>query len=398
MAENKPPAEVGKRVARARKRRGLTQLGLAQRTSYSRSHIAQVEAGHKVATASFIAAVAEAVQVDQTELYGQPFRGETPRGDRVHAPIPDIRRVMTFVDVPPDLEGPPRDLDRLAQELRRADGHRHRSRHSQLGALLPALLEELTWHAYETETPRAWALLNRAHTTAASLTRRLGYTDLTSVIMERAAVSARMSQDPNLPPLMSHRRALVMMSVSAWGPALKLLRRSASQVDHDRPDAVEVYGSLHLRAAVVAARAGDAATAQDHYAQAVETSERAGSPSLDRHGTDFDPGNLAIHRAALAVELRDYDEALKADRAIKPRLLASVAPERRAHHLIDMTRVHVEQNELDRALRRLLAAERAAPQMVRYHPAARSVATHMQDRHRVLSEDLRGLLARMRLA
>ncbi|WP_121436993.1 helix-turn-helix domain-containing protein [Actinomadura pelletieri] len=42
------PDAIGVRVARARKRRGLTRHGLAQRARYSRSHIAQVEAGARV--------------------------------------------------------------------------------------------------------------------------------------------------------------------------------------------------------------------------------------------------------------------------------------------------------------------------------------------------------------
>ena len=43
---------VGRRIARARKLRGLTQTGLAGRAHVSKSLIAQVESGHKPATPS----------------------------------------------------------------------------------------------------------------------------------------------------------------------------------------------------------------------------------------------------------------------------------------------------------------------------------------------------------
>src|SRR5260221_4076735 len=48
---------IGRRIAHARKLRGLTQIGLAGRAHVSKSLIAQVESGHKPATPSLIAAV-----------------------------------------------------------------------------------------------------------------------------------------------------------------------------------------------------------------------------------------------------------------------------------------------------------------------------------------------------
>ncbi|KAB2373218.1 helix-turn-helix domain-containing protein [Actinomadura montaniterrae] len=395
MSPDGAPETIGQRIARKRKQRGLTQHGLAQRTSYSRSHIAQVEAGHKVATPAFIAAAAAALGVDPSQIYGQPFRTESPRDDRVHSAISDLRRALVFSDVAPDLDAPPRTLDQLTAEIATANRLRHAARHAQLAARLPAVIEELTWHAHEAESPRAWALLNKAHNLSASLTRRLGYNDLAGQIMERASVSARMSQDPHLPLMMTHRRALLMMNVAAYGPALRMLQRAVGDADTGRPDAVEVVGALHLRAAVVSARGRNAAAAWDHYAQAAEVSRRAGGPSLDTHGSDFNPGNIAIHGAAIALELGDLDEAVRRDQRITDRTVAGMAAERRGHHEIDMSRVHVEAGDYDRALKRLLRAEKAAPQMTRYHPSARAVATHIGHARRTLPEPLRGLLNRM---
>ncbi|GLW64467.1 hypothetical protein Arub01_27110 [Actinomadura rubrobrunea] len=395
MSDDATPVHVGKRIARARKRRGLTQQGLAQRAKYSRSHLAQVEAGHKVATPAFVAAVAAALSVDPAEIYGQPYRGHTPHEDQVHGAISDLRRAMACVDVGPDLDVPPRTLDQLAAAIDAALQLRHQARHVQLSARLPALIEELTWHAYEVGGPRAWTLLNRAHNIAASLTRRLGYNDLSGQIMERAAVSARQSEDPHLPLMITHRRALLMMGVAAYGPAVRLLDRSISRVDRARLDATEVLGSLHLRAAVVSARGRRPSDAWEHYEQAVEVSRAAGGPSLDAHGTDFNPGNIAIHGAAIALELGDLDEAVRRDEQIPAPLLAGLAAERRAHHHIDMSRVHVELGNYDTALERLVAADRTAPQMTRYHPSARSVVTHLVDMRRTVHEALRRLHARM---
>jgi len=62
---------IGRRIAHARKLRGLTQIGLAARAHVSKSLIAQVESGHKPATPSLIAAVAAAMNADVTDLTGQ---------------------------------------------------------------------------------------------------------------------------------------------------------------------------------------------------------------------------------------------------------------------------------------------------------------------------------------
>jgi transcriptional regulator with XRE-family HTH domain len=97
---------IGRRIAHARKLRGLTQTGLAGRAHVSKSLIARVESGHKPATPSLIAAVSRALSADVTDLTGQPYRGDTARTDRIHAAIPHIRQALVYWDIAPDLDGP----------------------------------------------------------------------------------------------------------------------------------------------------------------------------------------------------------------------------------------------------------------------------------------------------
>ena len=98
--------QIGRRIAHARKLRGLTQMGLAAKVPCSKSLIAQVERGHRPATPSLIAAVAGALNVDVTDLTGQPYRGRDARTDRIHAAIPEIRQALVYWDIPPALEVP----------------------------------------------------------------------------------------------------------------------------------------------------------------------------------------------------------------------------------------------------------------------------------------------------
>ncbi|MEO3786218.1 helix-turn-helix domain-containing protein [Actinocorallia sp. B10E7] len=389
------PDPVGVRVARARKQRGLTQHGLAQRTAYSRSHIAQVEAGHKVATPAFVAAVAGALGVDPADLYGQPFH-LPGRAERIHSAIPGLRRSLIAVEIPPELEAPPRSLDELASELAVLRRFQELSQHSQIGVRLPALLEELAWHAHDSGGSRAWESLFRACEAGADLCRKLGHHDLATSSLEAARRAARHVQDPNLPLLVPIRRSLLLSAVGQPRSALTLLGQAVRAVDHDRRDAHEVLGTALLRSAVIAARAGDRA-AWDYYGQAVEVREASGDEPGTRHGvtTGFTPGNVAIHCAAVAVELGDLDEAARRDQQIPEQTLASLIPERRAHHEVDMARVHMETGDHDKAMRRILRAEQTAPQMTRFHPSARTVVTHLVDVRRTIPEPLRGLKTRM---
>ncbi|WP_068758617.1 helix-turn-helix domain-containing protein, partial [Thermobifida cellulosilytica] len=328
---------IGVRIARARKRRGLTQHGLAARCHYSRSHIAQVEKGHKVATPAFVAAAAAALAVDPSELYGQPYRGDTPRDDQVHAAIPELRRVLACAGVGPDLPAPPRDLDQLAAEVAAIRDLLPEAKLTRIGAALPAVYEELAWHASTTGTPRVWTLLSRALYAGVSLTRRLGYAGDALALLDRAEEAARRSQDPHLPLVTRLPRALLLMNADQYTPALTLLDRAAAQVDDSRQDAGEVAGALALRSAIVAARAGDAHTAWEQFARA-EDLVKTGRAGSNVHGTQFGAANVAIHGAAVAVELGDLDEAARRDRRIGERTLADLVPERRAHHEIDMSR------------------------------------------------------------
>jgi transcriptional regulator with XRE-family HTH domain len=397
MTENGTPDSVGKRVARARKKRGLTQLGLSQRIPYSRSHIAKVEAGHKPPTPAFVAAVAAGLRVDPAVIQGQPYR---VRGhdDEVHSAIPDLRRVLVYVDVGPELTRPPRAVDVLAAEVATMRHLMSKAALTKIGARLPAVIEELAYWAHEYPgDPRVWALLSRALRDGCSLSRRLGYGGDALALLERAAACAGRAQDPHVSALVVTAHSLLLMGMDQYRPALTLLDRAAADVDSGRPDGSEVAGAVELRSAVVAARAAagsDSREAWEYFGCATERI-RSAPPLASVHGLEFTAANVAIHGAAVAVELGDMDEATRRDQRIGEQTLAALPPERRAHHEIDMSRVHVETGDYGRAERRLGEADAVAPQMVTFHPTARFVVAHLVDVRRKLPEPLRRIHARM---
>lgn len=396
---NTPPDSdegIGRRIARKRRGRGLTQQGLADRAYVSRSLIQQVETGRRSATPSLVTAVAAALHVEPAEIYGQPYLRGSRKADRVHDAIDDVRRALTYSDIPPDLDVPPRSLDVLSSEI--ADMHRllQASRHEQVGARIPAVVVEAAARAHDSDSPRAWRVLNRAIAIAVSLSRRLGYNDLASLGIEHAARAAAKSDDPNLLLLADLSRSMIYLTMGAWTPGLKLVRSTAARIDRDTPVTRSIYGAFHLRAAILCARAGMASDAWNHHGVATDAAEDVPARTPDVYGLQFSRANAAIHGAAVAVELTDYDEAIRRDeRLILP---AGVSAERRAHHDIDMGRALVSTGRWETALRRLTQAERTAPQMTRYHPMARESVGRLIDHHRALPEPLRALQDHMGLA
>ncbi|MFF5209351.1 helix-turn-helix domain-containing protein [Streptosporangium sp. NPDC000396] len=385
---------TGQRIARARKRRGLTQTGLAAKANISRSLIAQVESGHKPATPSLVAVVARACGVDAAEINGQPYRGSDKRSDAVHAAIPAIRRALAYADVSPELDIPPRSLDELASELVKLQKLKGAAAHVLLGSHLPAAIEELTVHAMESDAPKAWRLLNRAYAIAVSLTRRLGYIDLAQVAIDRTATTALRADDPHLRHLIPLSRALLLLALGSGDIALTMAKQAANNVDRSEPAGLEVYGSLHLRAAISAARIGCESDAWEHHGLAAETAARiAPQDRLDPYGLQMNPVNVAIHGCAVATELGDYDTAIRLDADFKQP--TKLTAERRAHHEIDMARAHLWLNNHNKALKRVLNAERIAPQMTRFHPTARETVRQLGTHYRLIPEELHGLESRM---
>lgn len=392
---------IGRRIAHARKLRGLTQIGLAGRAHVSKSLISQVESGHKPATPSLIAAVSNALDVDATDLTGQPYRGTEPRSDRIYAAIPQIRQALVYWDIPPILDVPPRPLADLAAETEQVRRLRMQASYVELGALLPALMNELTVHAHQarnSERSQAFRLLTDAYTAVDSMAYKLGYMDLFALAVERMSWAARQADDPMLAPVAAIRRSSAFLATGAWDGGMRLLDRASREIEDslaDHPAALSVLGTVHLRIAIMAARGGRASPAWDGISRAREISGRIGRETRD-YGLLFGPANVAIHEVAVAVELGDADEAIRRGASLE--LPATLPRERSSHHYIDLSRAWLWQRDHVKALACVRRAEQLAPQRTRYHPMARETVARLLDIQRRMPEQLRGIAARMGLS
>ena len=360
---------TGTRIREQRRLARLTQRELADRLPYSYSLLNQVECGARPATADFIAAVAQALQVDVTILTGQPYVTELQR-DRLAELVRPIREALDLYDlgVNPDLQARPAtaliaEADRLCAEVR-ATHLRNAAR------ALPGAIAELTHAAWATPSTKLWQALASTYRTAHDITVKLGYYDLSAVALDRMAWAAERASDPCLGAVRQYMRALVYFREGEYTIGQRLIASGHSIVDaaDTTREALAVTGQLHLGASVIAARARQTSTVVSHISEARQIAKRIGDAS-GIHWLSFGPTNVALHRMSAAVEMRHYDAALKQARKIK--VPPSLAASRRSHFFIDRARTEMETGYTEAALRSLVDARHAAPEQTRYHPGAR---------------------------
>jgi hypothetical protein len=285
-----------------------------------------------------------------------------------------IRESLDLYDLGPnpDLTAQPAD-----QLIARADELCEAVRAAHLrnaGRKLPGLIAELTHTAWSTPSTGLWQALASTYRTAHDITIKLGYFDLSSVALDRMAWAAERASDPCLGAVRQYMRALVYFREGEYRIGQRLLASGHGVVGQagEGREALAVTGQLHLEGSVIAARAGDKAAVNRHIAEADSIAKRIGDAS-DVHWLSFGPTNVALHGMSAAVEMRQYDDALK--QAHKMKLPPELATSRRAHFLIDRARTEMETGHTNAALTSLVEARRLAPEQTRYHPAARETIT-----------------------
>jgi len=392
-----PPAEnVGAHVAALRKLRGMTGRELARRAYVSYSLVSKVETGQAPASPAFVAAAARALRVDVTQLTGQPYRGTTPSSDRIHEAIPQVRRELVAYALAPAEDDPaPRSLAQLQGAVAEVSAWRHRSDLLHLGGALPGLLAELRaatttseGHAQE----RVYGMLAETYAAAGQLVWGLGYTDLWSIAVDRYGWAASRSGDPLAVCVGDYLRCGDLLIAGDFPAAGRVLEpafaRLEPELTHADAPTLSIWGSLHLKAALAAARAGNAATTWQHHAEAHTAAERIGT-DRDDYRLCFGPTNVGIWSVGLAVELCDGATAVtNAQRLHIPRRTQS---ERVGHHYIDLARGYLWHDDRRGALSCLLTARKVAPQQTRYHPMVRETLHALARAERRATDSLREL-------
>ncbi|MBO0807436.1 MAG: helix-turn-helix transcriptional regulator [Actinobacteria bacterium] len=401
MAE---PLERGQRIARARRRRGLSQSALAGLVGRSESWLSQVERGLRpVDSHRILRSLAGTLHVDVAELTGdEQAEQQTPRykaADRIE------RAMMAYDGLESVISGAQADrtpvIDRLVLALERVNRTYQAARYEEAGWILPALIRSVET-AFRT-CPRRDAITvsrirSEVYQAATMVLSRVGNTGLAWTAADRAVTAAEHADAAILTAMSAYRLAHVFTRREQPRQARDLAASAASALtgtgDHHDPERLSVVGSLQLADALAAATEFDRQAASRALEQAEQTADRLGQDRND-HWTAFGPTNVHIHRISAAVAFGDAGTAVEAGERLNLQRLPTGLAGRRSQVSLDLARAYAQQRYDAAAVNMLLEAERSAPQLVRYDTATHDLLMLLLRReHRASTPQLRPLAHR----
>ncbi|WP_194852716.1 helix-turn-helix domain-containing protein [Nocardia sp. SYP-A9097] len=375
------PEHPGRRIAKYRKLRGMTQTKLAMAAGVSKNRLAKVETGAAAASSVWIGAVANALGVEADLIYG--IDNERPRLDGT---IPAVRRVLASTDLLPSLE--PDSLEQLRPLVEQVVRWRHAAAYAKLTKVLPDLAEQLLV-AGERDGAPAYVLLTSVYRAANTLSHKLGHNDLSMLATDRMVWAAERSADPLLLATTQYVKSAALARIGATAQAIRLTDRTIADIEPYAADdtAAAVLCALHMRRAGLACLAGDSDTTDTHFGAAGGLAERVGDRQV--LGTIVGPTNLRLWELNAAVDLGRVAEAQKIAKIV--RLPAEFPRERSAHYWLDTARAHLAAGKPDDAVDALQEARSIAPEYFRNARAVKTTLEATAEQQRRASNGLRAL-------
>jgi len=394
---------AGQRIARARRRRGLSQAVLAGLIGRSESWLSQVERGKRgVDSHSVLVRLAEVLRVDIEEFTGSGDQDETSRRACPAASLIEQAMMGYGTSGPVDGGDEPRrdeDLDFLRAQASSAYRAYQATRYDAAGRILPGLIcgVETAARTTGTASPAACAVRARVYDTAAALLSRVGEPFLAWAAADRAMFAAEQSGDSLLAAACAWRMSYMITGRKHPREALDLAMTAAAALERKTrvisPERLSVYGALHLAAATAAAATFDRAATESLLGMARGIADRTGE--ANHMGTAFGPVNVAIHAISASLKLGDPRTATETGEALDLAAMPAGLVGRRTQVNLDLARAYAMSRKDAAAVNLLLAAERLSPQLVRYDLATRDVLTELLRReHRPSTPELRPLAHR----
>lgn len=384
---------IGERIAFYRKRRGYTQAVLAGLVGRSTDWLAKAESGRRQPPRiDMLSELARVLRVPLGDIVGQPVLTED---DKQQDDVPAVRDALMS----------PRRLSRLlfgpeseaqlpvpgpAAQLVEQRWNDYQS--GYLGtviAALPGLLQaaqELEDRGTRSASERrdCWAVSARTHHLAATTLAKIGESDISWLAAERAMRAADESGDPLVLASAARSGTHALLANGRYDDALELGNTTSAwlsaRVDASDPAALSLLGTMHLRAAIAAARHQDRATATSLLDRAEALADQLGSDE-NYWQTSFGPTNVLLHRLSAELDLDNISYVIERGQVD----VDHMPSERAVTHRIDYARALSIANRGEEAFAELRKAERTSPQLVRNNPRVRDTLRDLIKRSPVTS-------------
>ncbi|MFJ7242131.1 helix-turn-helix domain-containing protein [Streptomyces olivaceus] len=376
--------EVGQRIATIRRARRMTQVDLARAAYVSLAMIKGIERGARSPSDDTLDSISAALTVDPSRI----VTGSTRTDSRVHAALPGISAAIAAYDIPVDTASRP--LNELGEDIGRLVRWRLAAQYARIAEHAPRRLTEslvMLHHTSGTERLHAAHVLTTAVRSADAVAYKFGALDLSARLVDLMRWAADQTEDPIVQATVAYVRTETFFAARAHAQGLRALEQAIDACPGPIDTAsTAARGALHMRAAVIAGRSGDADAATVHLDEARMLGDAV--PEAPYDGTQFGPDSVRAHEISVAVSLGQ--EHLKraldiADEWTPPDTLPA---ERQSGFWIELARAQVWAGRPDDAFESLKVARFIAPQHTREHPWAREAAATIRRLKRADAESL----------
>ncbi|MEG8184050.1 helix-turn-helix domain-containing protein [Nocardia terpenica] len=352
---------TGERIRYWRRRRGgISQKMLADRSGVSQGYISLIESGQRALDRRATqVAIAQALNITVSQLLGQPGDPTDPAKAAATAVVPDIRSACMEMSVG-ERRKPERPRDAVREAVRRSTILRNDADYARLAPGMADLLRD----AFYYQGPE----FVEATFNARFLAKGIGYPDLATTVAGLGMQLARDLSSPEWIGLAEISRLNAMPPENAE-LARRLATRTASSMQSSLAsiDARQAYGNLLCRGAFACAVSGDASGAADFLDEAFSEAHSLGDSEDGGFGLLwFGPTSTAIWQVSVAAELGDSEEAVSVARGIDPSVVQ--APNRVVYYWTDYGHALTATGDDAGAVRAFSEAEMVDPQRVRMDP------------------------------
>jgi transcriptional regulator with XRE-family HTH domain len=268
-------------------------------------------------------------------------------------------------------------LSRLARGVEYGWSSFETTNYTAVGAMLPDQLTSLQRSVRMLSGPerdRATTLLIQSYQLAAEAAFKVGRADLGWVAADRGIILAEQLGDLALIGGTARRVAHALMATGSGSRAIDLIQTTASRLHSELRDAssacLSAYGMLFLKGTIAAARDGHVALVRDFLAEAQDVATQLG-PNPNVQWSNFGTANVAVHRVSALADLHEGGRVVEEAARIDPGELGTLSKERRANHLLDVSRGYSQWGKRDKAIATLLDADQLAPEDVRCRPVTK---------------------------
>jgi len=370
-------------------RRGMTRQLFADRMGKSLSWVDKIRAGDRqLDRLSVLRQISRVLDIPLAAII-DPEEVERQRTCPDDREINNIRQALRRYDAITNVFRPGGDvlsepnLAKLERSVRFGWMAFQASNYRVIGQLLADLIRDsqaAVWQLENDQRQQAQTWLAWTYQLTAATAFKLGDTQLGWVAADRGIQIAEQTGDLTLIGSAARRVAHALSATHQSDDAVQLVKSAASRLEPHLRSAdsafASAYGMLLLKGSIAAARLDHAADVRDLQDEALAVAARLEN-DRNEHWSAFGTTNVSVHRVSALADMQSGGRVIEAAADIPYGDLMHLPRERRASHLLDVTRGHLQAGQRDQAATTLLEADQLAPEEVRCRHLAKLVITDL---------------------